>query len=157
MDVGELARMTFKINIQLRNMAAVDQMLHGVFSRVQGLKDKVLLNIANEYVNEVRSEIQNRPSVITGILLNSTRILEVGDGYVVAGSDAPHAVFWEYGRGPIIAGPGKVLHWIDPSSGKDIFVKYVGPAEGAMVFDAAAIRLEKRFADLIVKAIEGLT
>jgi hypothetical protein len=153
MDVGEVARMSIEFRVE--GMVQFNRMIDVTEQTVDEIRTSLIIEIANAYVDAVRNEIQNSGSIISGILYASTRILESGDGYVVAGSDAPHAIFWEYGHGPIVPVNAKVLHWVDPSTGKDVFAMYVGPVAGSGVFESAAVQLEKMVGDLIVERLDS--
>ena len=56
--------------------------------------------------------------------------LTVGVSY----DQLPYARWVLEGRGPVRPVRAKVLHWIDPDSGKDVFAKSVGPAPAHPVY-----------------------
>ena len=70
-------------------------------------------------VFKLKDAIQNEQHVVTGELLGSIRVIEAGDHFVVVGSDKLQARILEHGRIEIRS--DKVLHWVDPDSGEDVF------------------------------------
>lgn len=83
-------------------------------------------------VFRIKDAIQTERHVVTGELLGSVRIMDVGDDFVVVGSDKLQARILEYGRVEIRS--EKVLHWIDPDSGEDVFSHYSAAVKPTNIF-----------------------
>lgn len=108
------------------------------------ISSKDLHEIGNTIVAELRSEIQNRGDVVTGNLLSSVQVFEETPTSVTLGSDASYAPIYEFGRGPVTPKNAKVLHWIDPHTGEDVFSKYSGPVDGTGVFQSTILKVLPR-------------
>lgn len=104
-----------------------------------------LERLANNIIDEARNNIQNNQNISSGTLISSIRILENNKGRdILVGTDLPYAIHIEYGRGPVHAN-GKVLHWKDKQSGKDVFAYSVKATEPSPFFEPAAITELKKF------------
>lgn len=57
------------------------------------------------------------------------------------GTATPYARYVEEGRGPVVAGPGKVLRFVPKGSSTPIYRKRVGPARGRFMFRKALQRV----------------
>lgn len=118
---------------------------------------KLLYETANKIIDEARSNLQNNTNIDSGTLLSSINILEDGDNYLVVGSKEPYAGYIEYGRGPIKPlKDGGWLHWIDKSSGKDVFAKFANATEPSPFLEPAVVIHTDMFPDLYVKSTEEM-
>jgi hypothetical protein len=111
-------------------------------------------------VDEARSNVQNNTSIITGDLHASIQVFEAGrtpTGYYgVVGTELEYAVFVEYGRGAVRPVIAKVLHWIDPDTGKDVYSMYSAPSEPQPFFEPAIIVMSEAFAQQLAHRVEML-
>lgn len=85
-------------------------------------------------VSYIKSEIQNEGHVVTGELLGSIRILEVGEDYVDVGSDVIQARILEYGRVEITKTDG-FLVFQSPDTGEMVFTHHVKAVEPTHIFE----------------------
>lgn len=104
-------------------------------------------------VDEARSNLQNHANVVTGNLLSSIKILEEGDLEGKVGTTEEYAVYIEYGRGIVKPVTKKVLHWIDPHTGEDVFAMKAKEFPASPFFEPAVITQSEKFADYVDKAI----
>lgn len=88
--------------------------------------------------DKIRSNIQSEAHVISGDLHASVDIYDETPTSVLVGSDKEYAPILEYGRGPVEAKPGKVLHFTT-RDGEEVFTKRVGPTDPTGVFERGAI------------------
>lgn len=88
----------------------------------------------------LKSEAQNEGLVVTGQYLAGFKIFEIGEDYISIGNDSDHAKIVEYGRGPVRPVNAKILHWIDPDTGEDVFSMYSGPVEPTHFIEKTIIR-----------------
>lgn len=95
--------------------------------------------IGESVVAEVKSNLQTEQHIITGNLLSSIDIYELSSESVVVGSTEEYALYLEYGRGEVLPKNAKMLHWIDPNTGKDVYAKRSGPVEPTAFFERGVI------------------
>jgi len=88
--------------------------------------------------------------------LGSIRIFELGQDYVIVGTDAPHAGYIEYGRGPIRPVRATVLRFFDKKTGKLVFTKYVGPTEPMPFMQPAAEKWARMFEGIVAERAQKL-
>jgi len=103
----------------------------------------LLYKIGEEIVNEARFILSSNHNIDTGGLMGSIKIMQIGDKFIVVGSDAPHAGYIEFGRGPVRATNAQALRFFDKETGKLVFVKEVGPTEPSP-FLQPAVELKTR-------------
>lgn len=106
--------------------------------------------LGNFLVNYIKSEIQNEGHVVTGELLASVQILEIGDNYVIIGSDVLQARILEYGRPAIVKTDG-VLAWQDPHTGETVFSHRSGPVAATHIFERSIINGLERYKEQLGK------
>ena len=106
-------------------------------------------------VAEARSNLQNNTNINTGDLLSSIRIIDEGDDYIIIGSDKEYAGYIEYGRGPVRPlKEGGWLHWIDKTTGKDVFAKFANAVEPSPFMEPAVVKHMIDFPDIYVTNTE---
>lgn len=110
-----------------------------------------LREMAVEIIVDAATTLQKQGHVVTEELLRSIQILDETDDSVTVGTDADHAVFIEFGRGPVFAPVGKVLHWIDPDTGEDVFAKSAKATEPSPFMQPAITKKTKRFQGVYVE------
>jgi len=91
--------------------------------------NKLLQHIGMDIINEARFNLSLKDHIDTGGLMGSLKILQTGDKFIVVGSDAPHAWYIEFGRGPVKPINAQALRFFDKKTGKLWIVKSVGPTE----------------------------
>ena len=100
-------------------------------------------------VVEARSNLQNNTNINSGHLLSSIRILEETDDHIILGTDVEYAAYIEYGRGPVRPlKEGGWLHWIDKSSGKDVFAKFANATEPSPFMEPAVTSMTLNFPEI---------
>ena len=136
------------------------------FERTQDILDYIKKNIDEDVmtslyllcetiVAEARSNLQNNTNIDSGTLLSSIRILEEGDNFIIIGTDVDYAGYIEYGRGPVRPlKEGGWLHWIDKSSGKDVFAKFANATEPSPFMEPAVVQHTMDFPDIYVTKVE---
>ena len=118
---------------------------------------EMLYEVANKIIDEARSNLQNNTNIDSGTLLASIKILEEGDNSITLGSREPYAGYIEYGRGPVKPlKEGGWLHWIDKSSGKDVFAKFANATEPSPFLEPAVIIHTDMFPDLYIQSTEEM-
>ena len=118
---------------------------------------ELLYTVAERIIDEARSNLQNNTNIDSGRLLSSIQILEEGDNSLVIGSREPYAGYIEYGRGPVKPlKEGGWLHWIDKSSGKDVFAKFANATESSPFMEPAVIVHTDMFPDLYITQTEEM-
>ena len=130
------------------------------FERTQDVLDYIKKNIDEDVmtslyllcetiVAEARSNLQNNTNISTGTLHASIMILEEGDDYIVVGTLEDYAGYIEYGRGPVRPlKEGGWLHWIDKSSGKDVFAKFANATEPSPFMEPAVTSMTLNFPEI---------
>jgi hypothetical protein len=83
----------------------------------------------------------------------SIKILEETPEMIILGSELHYAVYVEYGRGPVVPINAKFLHFVT-KDGKEVFTKYVGPAEPRPFLEPAVISASIGFEDVYVQKME---
>ena len=136
------------------------------FERTQDVLDYIKKNIDEDVmtslyllcetiVAEARSNLQNNTNIDSGTLLSSIRILEEGNDFIIIGTDVDYAGYIEYGRGPVRPlKEGGWLHWIDKTTGKDVFAKFANAVEPSPFMDPAVVKHMIDFPDIYVTNTE---
>ena len=108
----------------------VDHLLKYIKTNLDENTSEILHIFGESVVAEARSNLQNNTNINTGDLLSSIMILDEGNDYIIIGTESDYAGYIEYGRGPVRPlKEGGWLHWIDKSSGKDVFAKFANAIE----------------------------
>lgn len=118
---------------------------------------EMLHNLGESIVAEARSNLQNNTNINSGNLLSSIMILEETDNYIIVGTREDYAGYIEYGRGPVRPlKEGGWLHWIDKSSGKDVFAKFANATEPMPFLEPAVISMTQDFPQIYVEETEAM-
>lgn len=117
-----------------------------------------MLHILGEtIVSEARSNLQNNTNIDSGTLLSSIMILEENEDHIILGTREEYASYIEYGRGPIRPlKEGGWLHWIDKSSGKDVFAKFANATEPMPFMEPAVIQHTRDFPQVYIQATQDM-
>ena len=106
-------------------------------------------------VDEARSNLQNNTNINSGDLLASINILFDDGESIYVGSDMPYAGHIEFGRGPVFPkDPTGWLHWIDKTTGKDVFAKKAGPTEPSPFLQPAVEIVSNKVPNLVAEEYE---
>ena len=118
---------------------------------------EMLHNLGESIVAEARSNLQNNTNINSGNLLSSIMILEETDNEIIVGTREDYAGYIEYGRGPVRPlKEGGWLHWIDKSSGKDVFAKFANATEPSPFMEPAVISITQDFPQVYVEETEAM-
>lgn len=140
-----------KISIQSKGIKQAIEINDEISKSLDELNLQQLRELAESIIVEAGLNLQSNGNVMTGELLKSIKILSEGTNYVVVGTDSEHAIFIEFGRGPVFSVNGKVLHWKDPFSGEDVFAKSSDATEPTPFLQPAVTRKTKKFKDVYVE------
>ena len=146
-------------DMQAKGFQATDKLLTGARKNLREYTADALHQLLLDIVAEARHILQQNRSIDSGRLLASVRILAEDREELsgVVGTDVPHAIWIEFGRGPVKAKPGKTLHWIDKETGEDVFATEAGPAEAQPFLEPAVSLHTRKFQDIYVDfVVEGL-
>ena len=126
-----------------------EQVLKYIKDNLDAHHKKMLHLLGETIVSEARSNLQNNTNISTGTLHASIMILEEGDDYIVVGTLEDYAGYIEYGRGPVRPlKEGGWLHWIDKSSGKDVFAKFANATEPSPFMEPAVTSMTLNFPEI---------
>ena len=117
--------------------------------------NELLQKIGEDIINDAKEILMLNDNVLTARLINSIEFLEQGNKVIVIGTKVPYAGIIEFGRGPVRPVTAKVLHWIDPVTGKDVFSKYSGPVEAMPFLQPAVEKNSKIFTGLYTEMVGG--
>lgn len=117
--------------------------------------------LLDSIVSEARSNLQNNMHVVTGQLLSSIKVIDIGvDGMSGdVGTELFYAVYIEDGRGPVRPIRAKVLHWVDPQTGEDVFSMYAKATDPSPFLEPAVLDKTQGFTDIVAQRMdnEGVT
>ena len=143
--------MTLNFKIKSKGLDKNTDMLDNTIRGMDIRNINVLEETANKIIFGARDTLQNRQNVDSGRLLAATKIIEMKDNFIRLGNELGYAGIIEFGRGPITAKPGKVLHFRSKTTGEDVFVKFVGPVEPMPFLGPMVAKFTALFPDLYVK------
>lgn len=119
---------------------------------VETTSKQFLIQAAEKIVSEARSNLQTNANIDSGALLESIKILEQTDEYIIVGSDSDYAGIIEFGRGPVFPNdPDGWLHWIDKDTGKDVFAKKSKSVEPQPFMQPAVSSIELEFPTVMAR------
>ena len=117
-------------------------------------KNKFFLDrLADAVIQDAQYNLSKNGNIDTGELQASLMKLSETDKFVEVGTELPYAGYIEFGRGPIEAGEGKVLHWIN-KDGEDVFAKSVKATEPSPYLEPAVVKNTKAFPDIYVNDMD---
>jgi phage gpG-like protein len=126
-----------------------EQVLQYIKDNLDAHHKEMLHLLGETIVSEARSNLQNNTNISTGTLHASIMILDEGDDYIVVGTLEDYAGYIEYGRGPVRPlKEGGWLHWIDKSSGKDVFAKFANATEPSPFMEPAVTSMTLNFPEI---------
>jgi len=140
------------VEIKTRGHRASEQYLSELVDSLDGNLNQALVLLADDIIQEARSNLQNDTHVYTGELNASIGVLESGPNYIVVGSRLPYAGYIEYGRGPVRPVSKKFLHYFT-KDGKEIFSTFSRATEPSPFLEPAVILKSSQFQDIVVEQV----
>lgn len=134
------------VDIKVLGLDNAKSILDYITNNIDEESKKALKILAENIINDARSNLQNNTNINTGHLLSTIRILKEDETSIWVGTDVDYAKYIEYGRGPIR--PLKEdgwLHWIDKQTGKDVFAKFAKATEPMPFLEPAVIKNTEDF------------
>lgn len=123
-----------------------EDVLNFIKNNIDSHTHEMLVKLGETIVSEARSNLQTNTNIDSGTLLSSIMILEENDNEIIVGTREDYASYIEYGRGPVKPlKEGGWLHWIDKSTGKDVFAKFANATEPMPFLEPAVIQHTKDF------------
>lgn len=145
------------VEITSRGFEENEILLSQLKEYINPLNQLLLHTLGERIVSEARSNLQNNTNINTGDLLSSIMILEENDNEIIIGTKNDYASYIEYGRGPVRPlKEGGWLHWIDKSSGKDVFAKFANATEPSPFMEPAVIKHSLDFPDIYASETEDM-
>ena len=145
-----------EINITAKGLIESQRMLNHVSQTHDQVLNELLKKLGEEIIMEARNNLALKNHIDSGGLMGSIQILKEGDKEILVGSDAPHASYIEFGRGPIRPINAIVLRFFDKNTGKIVFTKYVGPTEPSPFLQPAVETTTNKFRDVYVQKMENM-
>ena len=134
------------IEITSKGFEHNSDVLNFIKDNIDSHTQEMLVKLGETIVAEARSNLQNNTNINSGTLLSSIMILEENDNEIIIGTRNDYASYIEYGRGPVRPlKEGGWLHWIDKSSGKDVFAKFANATEASPFLEPAVIQHTRNF------------
>ncbi|UVF62447.1 neck protein [Nitrososphaeria virus YSH_922147] len=140
-----------EFDFEIKGIKDNDELLNYIKENIDEYSNEMLKLLGESIIAEARSNLQNNTNINSGSLLASIRILDEDDNTIIIGSDLDYAGYIEYGRGPIHPkDPDGWLHWIDKSTGKDVFAKFAKATEPMPFMEPAIISQTSKFPDVFI-------
>ena len=131
--------------------------LNYIKSNLETINMDMLHQLGESIVAEARSNLQNNTNIDSGTLLSSIMILEETGDIIVIGTNSDYASYIEYGRGPVRPlKEGGWLHWIDKTSGKDVFAKFANATEPSPFLEPAVISVTANFPQVYAIQVDAM-
>ena len=132
-------------------------LLNYIKTNLKTINMDMLHELGESIVAEARSNLQNNTNIDSGRLLSSIMILEETGDMIVIGTNSDYASYIEYGRGPVRPlKEGGWLHWIDKTSGKDVFAKFANATEPSPFLEPAVISVTANFPEVYAKQTDAM-
>ncbi len=145
------------ISIESKGFENNEQVLKFIKNNINLHHQEMLIALGESIVAEARSNLQNNTNINTGDLLSSIMILEENDNMIIVGTRSEYAGYIEYGRGPVRPlKEGGWLHWIDKTSGKDVFAKFANATDPSPFLEPAVISMTQNFPEIYVSETESM-
>lgn len=138
------------VELRTKGFRASEKYISDLVADLEGDLQQALLILADDIIQEARSNLQNDAHVYTGELNSSIQVLESGSNFVTVGSLLPYAGYIEYGRGPVRPINAKFLHYFT-KDGKEIFSKYSKATDPSPFLEPAVISKSNMFKDIVVE------
>ena len=132
--------------IQSKGFEHSEDVINYIKDNIDSHTQEMLLVLGETIVAEARSNLQNNTNIDSGTLLSSIMILEENNNRIIVGTREEYASYIEYGRGPVRPlKEGGWLHWIDKTTGKDVFAKFANATEPSPFLEPAVISVTANF------------
>ena len=132
--------------IQSKGFEHSEDVINYIKDNIDSHTQEMLLVLGETIVAEARSNLQNNTNIDSGTLLSSIMILEENNNQIIVGTREEYASYIEYGRGPVRPlKEGGWLHWIDKTTGKDVFAKFANATEPSPFLEPAVISVTANF------------
>ena len=129
--------------------------LNYIKSNLETINMDMLHQLGEAIVAEARSNLQNNTNIDSGTLLSSIMIFEETGDSITLGTNSEYASYIEYGRGPVRPlKEGGWLHWIDKTSGKDVFAKFANATEPSPFLEPAVISVTAKFPEVYATQVD---
>jgi len=137
--------------------APFSRQLYQVLDNVQHI-DEILDQLADEIILPILAEHYDESGIKqgggrSGALKQAIskrgaagNVIQKTPGHLIVGVDYAQIDYARWvieGRGPVLPKEKKVLHWIDPDTGKDVFAKSAGPAPAHPIFFLTPSELDR--------------
>ena len=143
------------MSVEVRGIEESKALLDMLISTMDETNHQLLLKAGNMIVDEARSNLQNNANINFGDLLASISILFDDGDSIFVGSDMPYAGHIEFGRGPVFPkDPEGWLHWIDKSTGKDVFAKKAKATEPSPFLQPAVEVVTQKIPNIFAEEYE---
>ena len=131
--------------------------LNYIKSNLETINMDMLHQLGEAIVAEARSNLQNNTNIDSGTLLSSIMIFEETGDSITLGTNSEYASYIEYGRGPVRPlKEGGWLHWIDKTSGKDVFAKFANATEPSPFLEPAVISVTANFPQVYATQVDAM-
>jgi len=145
-----------EFTFEAKGFESNDQLINHMIENMDQFNQEMLIALGETIVSEARSNLQNNTNISSGNLLSSIMILEEDDNEILIGTREEYAGYIEYGRGPVRPlKEGGWLHWIDKTTGKDVFAKFANATEPQPFMEPAVIQHTMRFPNLYAEKLDG--
>ena len=145
------------VSIETSGMDKARMILDNIEKGIDKKHADILHNLGETIVFEARNNLQNNTNINSGHLLSSIKILKEDETAIWVGTETDYAFYIEYGRGPIRPlKEGGWLHWIDKSTGKDVFAKFANATEPMPFMEPAVVRVSLDFPNLYAEQVKEL-
>lgn len=134
------------VEIKTKGYDTTQDLIKHIKDNIDEHHTEMLHLIGESIVAEAKSNLQNNTNIDSGTLHASIMILDEGDDFIIVGTNEDYAGYIEYGRGPVRPlKEGGWLHWIDKSTGKDVFAKFANATEPMPFLEPAVATVTLEF------------
>ena len=145
------------VSIETSGMDKARMILDNIEKGIDKKHSEIIHDLGERIVFEARSNLQNNTNINSGNLLSSIKILKEDELSIWIGTETDYAFYIEYGRGPVRPlEEGGWLHWIDKSSGKDVFAKFANATEPIPFLEPAVVSVSLDFPNLYAEQVKEL-
>jgi hypothetical protein len=132
---------------------ASKKILKGLSGGVDSFCEKALDNLVAKIQADANSELQNKQHILTGELIAEDKLLGKAEKTRIVGTRLIQGAVLEHGRGIVRPKNGKFLHWIDKTTGEDVFAKESGPVNPDPWLEPAILKNTKRVKDVMIDEV----
>lgn len=145
------------VSFEVSGIDKARMILDNIEKGIDKKHEELLHELGESIVYEARSNLQNNTNINSGHLLSSIKILKEDENSIWIGTDVDYAWYIEYGRGPVRPlKEGGWLHWIDKTSGKDVFAKFANATEPMPFLEPAVIKKSLDFPNMYAERVKDL-